>query len=171
MTTSRLAGWGMLLALALGAVGADAGHRVGGGANYWKTLDDIELTNIDEEGFGYFVGYQYLSQSLWGLGLELEQLPDGWGGSEDDVYAPQAYLMLGRTLYVAGGAGYYYTDGEFADQPFYNLRAGVDLPLAPAVSLDVFANYRLDDWDDLGESDTNVDTDTVILGVALRFGG
>jgi hypothetical protein len=170
MTTRRRAGWGMMLAVTLAAAGTDAGHRIGAGANYWKTLDDIEISDIDEEGFGYFVGYQYLSPSLWGLGLDVEKLPDGWGGSEEDVYAPQAYLMLGRAFYVAAGAGYYYADGEFADQPFYNVRAGVDVPLGPSVSLDVYANYRLDDWDDLGKNDSNVDTDTVILGAAIRIG-
>ncbi|MFA7455551.1 MAG: hypothetical protein WCZ10_13935, partial [Desulfobulbaceae bacterium] len=42
-------------------------HRIGGGVNYWTTVDDIDHDDIDEDGFSYLISYQH----WWNiLGLE-----------------------------------------------------------------------------------------------------
>jgi hypothetical protein len=58
-------------------------------------------------------------------------------------------------------------DGEWQDDPFYALRAGVDFPLGP-LHLDVNVNYRFQStkvFEDLDE----IDTDAVTFGAVARF--
>jgi hypothetical protein len=61
------------------------------------------------------------------------------------------------------------SDGDFADDPFYALRAGLNLELLPSVFVDISANYRFNDSAQFEGDDTDIDTDTVFLGAALRF--
>ncbi len=79
-------------------------------------------------------------------------------------------LLVGTWIYAAGGIGVYYSDGDFADDPFFVLRAGLNLELLPSLYFDFNVNCRFETWDDLQESESNIDTDTVMLGAALRLG-
>ena len=159
----------LAVALALGAAAAwgaeGAGVRFGGGVNYWVALDDIDVKDVDDSGFSYLLSLQFRGE--WaGLGLDAEMLPDRFG---EDAYAGQAYLLLGKTLYAGAGIGMNYTDGDFADEPFFSLRAGLDFELLPRLNLDIYANYRFNDKAQFEDSDTDIDTDTVFLGAALRL--
>ncbi|MFO7534137.1 MAG: hypothetical protein R6X19_00370 [Kiritimatiellia bacterium] len=148
---------------------ADSPHRLGAGANYWvvlENLDDEDIRDLDEEGFSYFASYQYWP-TLLGLELQVEMMPD-WIG-QDDAYAPQAYLLLGGTLYVGAGAGILYFDEEWADEPFYALKAGLNLELLPSLFLDIAANYRFNNKTQFEDNDSDIDSDTVFLGAALRL--
>ena len=91
----------------------------------------------------------------------------GYAGAAQDVWAPQAYLILGKTLYGAVGVGGYYSDGNWADKPFYAFRLGVDLEFFSRLHLDLNANYRFQDWSSLNASD--IKSDTITLGVAARI--
>ncbi len=144
---------------------AEDGGRIGGGANYWVALEDIDVDNVDESGLSYFVSYQYKA-GLLGLELNAEMLPDRFG---DDAVAPQAYLVFGSGIYVAAGIGVMHQHGEWADEPFYGLKAGLDLEVLPSLHLDLSANYRFNEKSDLGDEHTDLDTDTVFLGAALRL--
>jgi hypothetical protein len=149
---------------------ADTPHRLGGGANYWvvlEDLDDEDIRDLDEEGFSYFASYQY-RPSLLGLELQVEMFPD-WVGDED-AYAPQAYLLLGSTLYAGAGVGIMYFDEDWAEDPFYAVKAGLNLELIPSLFLDISANYRFNSDTQFKDDDTDIDTDTVFLGAALRLG-
>ncbi|MCO5045564.1 MAG: hypothetical protein M9963_12065 [Kiritimatiellae bacterium] len=143
-------------------------HRFGVGAHYWKAVKDIDVKDVDEDGFSWVATYQY-KPSAFGLGIDVEWKEKGFAGSTEDVYEPQAYLILGRALYAAAGVGGYYSDGEFADDPFYLFRAGFDVELLPSIRLDIHALYRFEKWDNLENSDTNADSDTITLGAALRI--
>lgn len=142
-----------------------APHRFGVGANYWRTLDDIDFGDIDRDGFGYFLSYQY-KPTLFGLGVDLEMLPDRFGS---DAYAPQGYVLFGDVIYAGAGVGIVYTDDGFADDPFYSLRAGLDIPILPQFRLDIYGQYRFESRHDLRDEDSRIDTDTVFLGAAGRF--
>lgn len=144
-------------------------HRLGVGAHYWVTLDSIDNEDFDEDGLSWVATYQY-RPGLLGLGIDIGWKEKGFAGAPKDVYEPQAYLILGSALYAAAGIGGYYTDGDFADDPFYFFRAGFDLELLPSIHLDLHALYRFEKWDNLSESGTDIDTDTVTLGAAVRFG-
>lgn len=142
-------------------------HRIGIGANYWVTLDDIEFDEekIDDDGFSFLATYQYWP-GLLGFELDLEFLPDRFG---DSAIAPQAYILVGRSIYAGAGIGINYSDSEFSDQPFFALRAGLNLELLPGIYADIYANYRFNDKKDIENEQTDIDTDTVFLGAAVRI--
>ncbi len=143
-------------------------NRLGLAVHYWKTIDKIEVDNIDENGVAWIITYQRVSGSLITLEADLEFLPRGYAASEHRVTAPQVYAIAGRGVYGGLGLGIYYSDGDFADKPFFALRAGVNFEIMPALYLDINANYRFDEWD-LGQVQENIDTDTMTLGAAVRM--
>lgn len=140
-------------------------HRIGVGATYWVSLDDLDEEGWDESGLGYLVTYQY-RPTLLGIEAALELLPDHLG---EDTLAPQAYLVLGRTLYAAAGIGVLYSDSDFADKPFYAFKAGLDLEILPSLYLDLSANYRFSRREDLDDPANDIGFDTVYLGAAVRL--
>lgn len=144
-----------------------ADHRIGGGANYWVTVNDIEFDSekFDNNGVAYLASYQYWP-SLFGLELDLEFLPDRFG---ETAFAPEAYILLGRSIYCGAGIGIVNSDGDFAQQPFFALRAGLNLELLPGLYADIYGNYRFNDSVELKGEETDIDTDTIFLGMALRI--
>ena len=160
--------WWILAALlaSLPSVQADDNvHRIGAGANYWVALEDLD-EDFDENGFSYFISYQF--RPGWaGLEFAGEMLPDRFG---EDAYAPEAYLIIGKIIYAAAGIGWIYSGSEWADDPFVALKAGLELPLFDRLFLDVNASYRFDSDAALDDAFEDIDTDTVFLGGAVRFG-
>lgn len=158
-----------LLMLAAPPVLAAAGdaHRIGGGANYWVTLEDIEFDDkqFDEDGVSYLLSYQYWP-SLFGVEFDLEILPDRFG---ETAWAPEAYVLFGKAVYVGAGIGIIYSDSDFAEEPFFALRAGLNLELIPGLYADLNANYRFNDSAELKDEERNIDTDTIFLGAGLRI--
>ncbi len=150
-------------------VGAEVHHRIGGGVHYWTAMDDIDVDDVEEDGLAYVVSYQLRPASLIKFGVDVEMLPEEFGGSEEAVFAPQAYVIIGGGIYAGLGIGGYYTDGEFAEDPFYNLRAGLDFCLLPFIYIDINANYRFEEWDDIKTVDEDISTDTITLGAAVRL--
>ncbi|MDA0323086.1 MAG: hypothetical protein O2923_10280 [Verrucomicrobia bacterium] len=146
-----------------------ADSQIGGGVHYWRTIDDIDVHNVDEDGLAWLVSYRFSSESLFKVHAEVEFLPDDFGGSPDQVMAPQVYLLGGGGLYAGVGIGIYYADGDFANDPFYAFRAGVEIALMGGVRLDLNANYRFDNIEDISAAVDNVDTDTVTIGAAIRI--
>lgn len=143
-------------------------HRFGFGVNYWKTIDDVD-DPFDRDGFSYIASYQYAPVPFFKLEADLEILPD-MAGSSETVLAPELFVTVGTFIYAGAGIGMYYSDGDWADEPFYMLRAGFDFPIAPRLFLDINANYRFNDWDSVSWNATgNPGTDTIRLGAALRF--
>ncbi len=141
--------------------------RVSGGAHYWVALDDLDVSNFKTSGLSYEVGVQW--RPVWLIGVEAacEYFPDGVGGATGATYAPQASLVIGQTLYGAVGIGTHFSDGSFASQPFYTLRAGVNIGIVPRLNLDIHASCQFVTWEHLDEQ---INGNTVALGAALRFG-
>lgn len=146
------------------ALQAGAGkNRLGGGVQYWRALEDLD-EEFDEDGISWLVSYQYCPADLFRVEADVEIFPDGLLGVGDTAYAPQAFAILGGALYAGVGIGIYYQD-DWADDPFYVLRAGVDLEVLPdALHLDIYVRYQFTEWDNI-----EIDTDTVILGAAARL--
>jgi hypothetical protein len=146
----------------------DAGAlQLGVGANYWKSVDDVDDDDFDEDGLSWLATIQFPLAAIAKLEANVEWFEEGFGGSTEDVYAPQAVFILGGLIYAGVGIGVYYFDDEFADDPFYTLRAGLDLELLPSVHLDINANYRFENWDQVNDED--IDEDTITLGAAIRL--
>lgn len=146
-----------------------AGHSIGLGANYWKTLSDIEVadvTDIDETGLSWLASYQYIPEGIFKLELDLEYYPK-LGADREAFWSPELFVLVGGTLYGGVGAGWYYDGNVFDKNPFFMLRAGVDFAILPFLSLDINANYRFNDWDKLDKGD--IDTNTIRLGAAVRL--
>lgn len=163
---------GLAMAFVAGMTGyASADHAIGAGANYWRTIDDLKGNpEFDRSGVSYYLSYQYRPLPVLFLEAQLERMPDGFMASPDPVYAPQAYIGAKLLfVYAAAGVGMFYADGEWANDPFYCLRAGVDLTLLPMIHLDINANYRFTTWDQTEDDATDIDTDTIFLGAAARI--
>ena len=157
----------LALGLVLFAADLQAGeHRIGGGANYWIAVDDLDEEGIDDDdGFSYFVSYQHWWDFL-GVEVDMELLPDRFG---DNAYAPEAYILIGSTIYAGAGMGLIRTNGEFADDPFYAFKFSLNLEMLHRVIDDISANYRFNDSVQLEDDDTDIDADTIFLGAAIRF--
>ncbi len=134
---------------------------LGFGVNYWRAADDVDVDGIDESGLGWVVSLTQRDRLL-AASLEIEHSPRGRGISTKPVTSPSLIVTTGEFLFVGGGIGIDYTDGEFARRPFYDLRAGVRFGALP-IPVEVFGSYRYARWNrpDLGK----IDTDTVTLGV------
>ena len=156
-----------LLALALGARANESGLNAGVGAHYWTTVKNLDADNVDKHGFSWLGTVQYWPSWI-GVEADVEWFKKGYAGATEDVWAPQAYLIVGKVLYGAVGIGDYYSDSTWSHNPFYALRVGVDLEILPRLHLDINANYRFEDWHTLHGSDVN--SDTITLGAAARFG-
>jgi len=147
-----------------------ATHRIGLGANYWKTINNIDSSDIrgdiDKEGVSYLASYQYVPEGIFKLEVDLEYY-DKLGGQPKPFWSPEAFVLVGGTLYAGAGVGVYYNDGNFGNSPFFMLRAGLDFAILPFLSLDINANYRFNDWNTFNKND--IDTDTIRLGAAVRI--
>lgn len=141
-------------------------HRIGVGANYWMAVEDVDVDDVDDNGLAYLATYQY-RPDLLGFGIDVELLPDLFG---EDAYAPQAYLILGKGLYAAAGIGILNVDDEWADDPFYSVRLGLELDLFDSLIFDLYGNYRFNETSHVGDALEEIDTDTVFLGAAVRIG-
>lgn len=145
----------------------NVGPSIGGGAHYYRTVDDVKISDVDEDGLGWYGSYQYRGSQLGAVEVDFEFLPDGFAGSVEDVYAPQLYLIGGSGFYGGVGVGWYYADSEWADDPFYALRLGVNFELFSGLFLDINGNYRFTKWDT--DVTQDIGTDTVTLAAALRL--
>jgi hypothetical protein len=141
-------------------------HRLGLGVNYWKTIDDIG-DEVKSSGFSYLVSYQYVPFRYLKFEADVEVFPKIATGN-DVAFAPELYVTAGGLFYVGTGIGIYYHDSYWSDAPFYMLRAGVDIPIAPRLFLDVNVRYRFNDWHSLDVSE-DLRTDTIRFGALLRF--
>lgn len=153
---------------------ASAGdHFVGGGLEFWRTVDGLpgtgDFDDIEDDGSSWVLSYQYRPRGLFRFELDLEYFDDGFAGSTDTAIAPQAFILVGRGLYGGVGAGFTFSDGleDDVSDPFFMGRLGFEFSLLGPLKIDLHATYRFDDWD--GLEDIDVDTDTYTLGAYVRF--
>lgn len=163
----RLALLSLAVLVASPAVAAD--HRLGLGAHFWKTVEDLAddgFGDIEDEGYSYVVSYQYVPQGIFTLELDLEYSEDGFGGFQEETISPIGMVLVGGDLYAGVGIGVT-TDSGFGDasDPFYLARIGWELTLLPGFHVDLNANYRAGAFDEL----ENAETDAITLGAVLRF--
>jgi hypothetical protein len=174
VTKNRFFGFLIVIGLVFGGFGfvdtaqADSAHRIGAGVHYWVALDDIDVDDVDENGLDLVFSYQYVSAGFFKFEADLGLRDKGYAGADQSVWSPQAYFLIGKGLYAGVGVGINYSDGDFAENPFYALRAGVELEVLPSIFLDINANYRFEQWD-FDEIEEDVDTDTVTLGAIVRL--
>ncbi len=153
------------------ALPARAGeHRIGLGYHYFETIDNIRApSDVKDNGQSVVVSYQYLPGGLLRFEGDLEFWNDGYGGSTDRAYAPQAYVLVGRGIYGGVGVGVTKSNGFNGSKwsnPWYAARVGLDLLLLPKIHLDINANYRANAFDQL----KGAKSDAITLGASVRVG-
>jgi hypothetical protein len=156
----------MLLAVLTTPVFA-ADHRIGVGVHHWQTVDDLAdqgFEGLDEKGTSGILSYQYMPEGIFSFEVDAEYFADGFGGSTESAWSPQAYILVGHGLYAGVGVGNVISAGEKSD-PFYAAKLGFDFSIIPRVSIDVNANYRFDDWGLIDDAKT----DTITFGALLRL--
>lgn len=152
------------LFVVLVAIGQDSvadPHRLGAGVRYNAAASDIG--DFDSDGLSYLISYQFVPADLFKLEADVEIMPSSLTGTET-AFVPQVYAILGGTLYAGLGIGIAYMDGEFADDPVYNIRLGVDIPLG-AIHIDINANYRFTDFDQVSD----FESDNIQVGLLGRY--
>ena len=145
---------------------AECQHRLGGGIHYLRTLGGIkDSPGWDANAVGYMVSYQYAIGSIR-LEGDLEWVPN-YGGSDKTMFQPQAWVLLGRLIYISGGIGGSYIDGNWFDNPFYGLRLGVNLTLV-GLNFDGFTAYQFQSskvFEDIDQTDL----DALTFGIIVRM--
>jgi len=159
----------VVVSFAATAAGA-AEHRFGVGYHYWKTADKVTgLGDVKDDGHATVFSYQYLPGGLVRFEADVEYFPSGFGGSRDNAYSPQAFVLVGRFLYAGVGVGATHSNdfpsGDSWSDPWYAARAGLDLLLLPRLHLDLNANYRADAFRDLQDAKS----DAITLGASVRL--
>jgi len=167
-------GYGTILMVCIVVFGslngrAEGAHRFGVGVHYLTTVDDLELTSGSDNGMAYVVSYQYAGSEILKLEIDVEVMPNDWLGSTEDIYAPHALLLIGSGLYAGVGIGTYYSDGDFSDDNFYLLRAGLNLDLLPSISIDINLNYQFSDYEGIDAIQDDIQSDTITLGASARI--
>ncbi len=157
------------LGLAWPMAAAQAESRIGAGIHYWTALDDLddEGVDINEQGASFIASYQYVPAGLFKFEADLEYFTDGFGGGQAGSIAPQAFVLLGSTIYAGLGIGVLYNDDledEWSD-PFYTARAGLDFEVLPRLHLDLNARYQFEAFNELED----VDGDAITLGLIARI--
>lgn len=147
-----------------------ADNRLGLGAHYWKVVDSPDVRDIGRDGGSWFITYQRRVMPLLKWQADLEILPQEFAGSESEVFAPQLFAVVGGWVYGAIGTGILFSDGRFANRPFFNLRAGLDWKLLPRTRADLHVNYQFSEWRNINRSsDRRFESDAVFVGGAVRM--
>ena len=158
------------LVIMIGICSSVEAAQLGAGLHYLRTMDDLD-GEISQDDFSIF-GTVTIPVAMLRIEGNVEWVPD-YLGSDEHLIQPAAYglLPLGM-LYGGVGIGIGYLTGDlagWATNPFYALRAGVDLELG-GLALDAFASYRFQNASFL-DGASHVDLDALTLAAQIKFGG
>ena len=166
-------GWVLLAATLLGVCGANVanagGNSIGGGLHYLHNLADIKNSSgIDwnNDSFGIIGSFQHSTAGLLKLEADVEYIFD-FAGSNKSMWIPSGWALAGHMIYGGAGIGIGHINGDWQSDPFYALRAGVNIPLTK-MNLDAFGTYQFQKDDDLKKL-TGEDLDSVTFAAVLRF--
>ena len=147
------------LLLATTATESQAGFGVG--LHYLKTLDDMEETSgFDSSSLG-FLGVYSFGPGMLNFELSLEYVPNYI--MEEDLLQPSAYVFMGNHIYGGLGIGTSRFKGDWSEDPFFDLRAGLKITV-----FDFFASYRIQKLDEVTELETD-DLNSVTFGAIFKF--
>jgi len=156
------------VASATATIANAAGTSIGGGLHYLRNIGDIdkdESLDLSKDSFG-LIGSLKKNFGMLSLDTQVEYIFN-YAGTDEGMVIPAAYLLAGNFIYGGAGIGIGHINGEWQSDPFYALRAGVNLPLG-GLSLDAYGTYLFWSDDDL-KSLTGEDLDSVTLAAVIRF--
>ncbi len=145
---------------------AECQGSIGGGIHYLRTLGSIkDSSEWDPDAVGFLVSYQY-DLTIIKLEADLEWIPD-FGGTDEALFQPHAWALVGDLIYAGAGIGIGYWDGDWQDNPFYALRVGAALKLG-SLTIDGYTSYRFQTSKVFDEVDED-DLDALTFAALLRF--
>lgn len=148
-----------VLFLATSATDAEAGFGLG--LHYLKTLEDMDETSgFDSNSLG-FLGVYSFGPGILNFELGVEYVPNYI--LEEDLIQPSAYAFVGNRIYGGLGVGISRFKGDWADDPFFDLRAGIKIAV-----FDFFASYRMQKINEVSELETD-DFNSVTFGAIFKF--
>ena len=169
---ARTVGLLFVAAIALLATGAGSAHAgpvsPGIGIHYLRNLGDISddgKVDLNQNSASLLGSLKMNAGPLKAEG-QVEYVFD-YIGTGNAMWQPSAWLLMGNFIYWGAGMGIGYTDSQWQTNPFYALRAGVNLPLGKR-SVDVYATYNFQSDQEL-ESLTGEDLDSMTFAAILRF--
>jgi hypothetical protein len=159
-----------LLFLALLSTPGLAGeHTIGAGVHYWRAIDNVDdLEGIEDDGLSYLASYQYIPRGFFKFQIDLEIFEDGFGGSTDTAFAPQVFILAGKSIYAGLGVAVTISDDNDVSDPYFLGKIGWNLALIGSLDLDINATYHFNDWEAVGDFDLGQDSFT--LGAVIRIG-
>ena len=155
----------LLVATASPAFGALS--KLGVGLHYLHNLGDIKnenLSDLEKDSFGVIGSYQF-SPGVFKIEGDVEYIFN-YLGTDEAMWEPSAWGLTSGMLYGGAGIGIGYRDGDWQKNPWYALRAGLDMPLT-MFDLDAYATYRFQSAGDLG--DVVDDLDSLTFAAVIRF--
>ena len=142
------------------------GGSLGAGLHYLRNLGDIDNgTDFSKDSFGLIGSYQF-GVPMVTLEAQVEYIFN-YAGSDEAMVIPSGWALLGGMIYGGAGIGIGHIDGDWQSDPFYALRAGVNIPLM-AFKLDVYGTYNFWSNDDIKDA-TGEDLDSVTFAAVLHF--
>ncbi len=158
---------------ALPATAFTAEHTLGGGVRYFETVDNLSIDDlgaIEDSGNSLILAYGINPAGILRYEFQLEYIEDGYAPETGEVISPQAFVLLGSTLYGGVGIGIDHlpdnTLGDDTSDAYFIGRLGLDLLLLPRVHLDINANYQTDKFDKVLSGPSS---DTLTLGALVHF--
>jgi hypothetical protein len=161
----------LLIVAAASTTATIANAGIGVGLHYLRNLGDIdadESLDLSKDSFGIIGSLQKPSAGLLSFEAQVEYIFD-YAGTGNDMWIPSGWLLAGKFIYGGAGIGIGHIDGDWQSDPFYALRAGVNLPLG-GMSIDAYGTYQFWSDDDLHDL-TGEDLDSVTFAAVLHFGG
>ena len=144
------------------------GGSLGAGLHYLRNLGDIdnnESLDLSKDSFGLIGSYQF-GAAMMTLEAQGEYIFN-YAGTDNGMFIPSGWALLGSMIYAGAGMGIGHLDGEWQSDPFYALRAGVNLPLM-AFKLDLYGTYNFWNNDDIKDA-TGEDLDSITFAAVLHF--
>jgi hypothetical protein len=140
-------------------------NSIGAGVHYLRAVGNFDDDDeIDRDNFGVLGSLQF-GASMFKLEANTEFVFD-YLGTDETLIKPSAYVLIGSVLYGGAGIGIGYLNEDWESDPFYALRAGVDIPFGK-LSGDIYATYRFQESEDL--EDLPEDLDSATLSGVLRY--
>jgi len=164
-----------LFVLALPAAGWAGNFGLGGGVRYNVMLGSLSGAEFDRNFLSYLFSAKYQMLNF----LAVEATADYYPGSGDIdyIFRPTAAVILGNFINVGLGITTSYnktgSGSEWSD-PWFQLQAGVQIPIASYLWINADAYYlvqKINDVtiDSIVEKTKDFDSDSIIFGTRLHI--
>ena len=157
-----------LLVLALPAAGWAGNFGLGGGVRYNVMLGSLSGAEFDRNFLSYLLSAKYQMLNFLAVEATADYYPGN--GDIDYIFRPTAAVILGNFINVGLGITSSYNNSKWSD-PWFQLQAGVQIPIASYLWINADAYYLVQKINDvnIGKEIENFDSDSIILGTRFHI--